>query len=154
MLFGGAKLEQKFSNQCFPAAYCAAKDHENECPIIVHGFIKSSVYWIVHAWCEVDEYVYDYTRKRDKIEKQLFYRGRCVYTTRIVKYTLDEYIRLADKYNNDGPFDEFLCKVPDGLIYDPIDVYEMILLEETNQMDKLKDKERKLLDSTNADCLE
>jgi len=137
----------KYSNQCFPAAYGAAQDHENQNPIIVHGFVKSSLYYIVHAWCEVGGLVYDYTKQKNGFEKHIYYQDRGVYKKHLVRYTLDEYISLVKKYNNDGPFDEVLCKVPDLLIYEPLKVFELILLEESNQTEKLNEMERKLLDS-------
>lgn len=137
----------EYGNQCFAAAYCAAQDHEGQNPIIVHGFVKSLLYWIVHAWCEVRNLVYDYTKQKTGFEKHIYYQERDVYEKHIVRYTPDEYISLVKKNNNNGPFDEVLCKVPDLLSYEPLKVFELISLEESNQTEKLKEMEAKLLDS-------
>jgi hypothetical protein len=91
--------------RCYNAAYDAAQVHKTEEPVIVHGIIDKSGDYIVYAWCEIGESVYDYTLDKNPIPREEYYEQNGVVENGVIRYTIDEYKKLLLKISGFGPFD-------------------------------------------------
>ena len=115
-----------YEHKCFEAAYDAGVTHGRKSPVIAHGWIKSGKLWISHAWCEVENYVYDYTKFGEKpVLKTEYYLKNSVSTAVIQKYTFKEISLLMVKYGNYGPFDTIFIRMGKVLYDDPKTIFEL-----------------------------
>ncbi len=92
--------------RCFSAAYEAAQVHAQEAPVIVHGVIRHRGRYLVYAWCEVDDMVYDYTLNMHPIPREYYYEGNNVVENGLKCYTYAEYRALLLKNSGFGPFEK------------------------------------------------
>lgn len=110
-MFFGKKKKFKRGNRpydpvrCFSAACDAAEVHREEAPAIVHGLMRQGDKFIIYAWCEVDDHVYDYTLNMNPIPREFYYQGNNVVDTGVKHYTYQEYRKLLLKNSGFGPFD-------------------------------------------------
>lgn len=91
--------------RCFSAACDAAEMHREEAPLVVHGVMAPAGSFIVYAWCEVDDYVYDYTLNRNPIPREFYYQGNNVVDTGVKRYTYEEYRKMLLVNSGFGPFE-------------------------------------------------
>ena len=115
-----------YSKRCYEAAYKAAIDHYDNNMFIVHGYIYVlEDFWIIYAWCEIDDKVYDYTEKQELFDKDEYYKERQITEERIIYYDYNEYSDLLLKNSSHGPFDLFFL-IGDPKIQDPLEYIEMV----------------------------
>lgn len=91
--------------RCFGAAHDAAEVHRQESPFVVHGVMAPKGEYIIYAWCEVDDQVYDYTLNMNPIPREFYYEGNNVVDTGLKRYSYEEYRRLLLKNSGFGPFE-------------------------------------------------
>ncbi len=94
--------------QSFAAAFEVASEAEGS--FVVHGWIRMPEQdkWIVHAWTEVDEAVYDLLETREPQKRDAWYVSHGVTEERLRRYDrIDFFTRFADT-GSFGPFDEEL----------------------------------------------
>lgn len=105
-------MQKNYDKLCFKAAYDAACDHRDDYPVIVHAWIwgDDRGYWFAHAWCEVNEQVYDYVIEKDPFKRNDYYENLKVSKKKLIKYKLKDLFMLAMKNKTWGPFDEKLFK--------------------------------------------
>ncbi len=92
--------------RCFNAAYEAAQVHKTENPSIVHAVLRHEDKFLIYAWCEVDDQVYDYTLNKNPIPRQYYYEGNSVVETGIKRYTFAEFQAMLLKISGFGPFEK------------------------------------------------
>jgi hypothetical protein len=79
---------------------------ENRDAVVIHGWLHHQGEWILHAWCEFDEWVIDLTEAREPIAKSAYYQTMGVTPERFVRYERQEFFALAAKHGHFGPFDK------------------------------------------------
>jgi len=115
-----------YEHKCFTAAYDAACAQGRKSPVISHGWINLGQLWIFHAWCEVGNFVYDYTEfGKTPVLKTEYYLKNRVSTEVIQKYTFKEISVLMVKYGNYGPFDRIFIRMGKVLYDNPKTCYEL-----------------------------
>ncbi len=124
---------KNYKGRCFEAAHRALINlHEkDEDPVIVYGFIggfvdKQDKYfplWIVHAWVECNDMVYDYTFQEEPASKDIYYSEKNVHKL-MWHYDFHEYLNKAVKIGRFAPIDPVLCKMINLTISDPESQYE------------------------------
>ena len=92
------------AGNCFEATLEVASETSDA--IVVHGWLLSQEYWILHAWCEIDEWVIDLTETREPIDKSTYYRIMGVTPERSIRYNRQEFFALAAEHGHFGPFDK------------------------------------------------
>lgn len=111
-MFFGKKRKHKRNKRpfdpvrCFSAACDAAEVHREEAPFVVHGVMAPLGEYMVYAWCEVDDHVYDYTLNMNPIPREFYYQGNNVVDTGVKRYTYDEIRKLLLKNSGFGPFEQ------------------------------------------------
>ena len=112
--------KQDHAGKCFEATLEVASETSNA--VIIHGWLHYQERWILHAWCEIDEWVIDLTETREPIEKTSYYRIMGVTAERSVRYNREEFFALAAEHGHFGPFDKafFFAEKSAG---DPIKKY-------------------------------
>jgi hypothetical protein len=58
---------QDHAGSCFEATLEVASETRDA--VVIHGWLHNQERWILHAWCEVDEWVIDLTETREPIDK-------------------------------------------------------------------------------------
>lgn len=91
--------------RCYIAAYDAAQVHKTEDPIVVHGVIDKNGEYVVYAWCEIGDKVYDYTLSKNPIPHEEYYDQNGVVENGVRRYSIDDYKKLLLKISGFGPFD-------------------------------------------------
>lgn len=94
--------------QSFAAAFEVASEAEGS--YVVHGWVCMPEHqkWIVHAWTEVDDAVYDLLETRDPQHREEWYAKHGVTEERLRRYDrIDFFTRFADS-GSMGPFDQEL----------------------------------------------
>ena len=87
----------------FEAALEVASEAEGS--TVVHGWLHVDGKWILHAWGEVDDAVYDLTETRSPQERAAWYAHHGVTEERLRRYDrVDYFTRFADT-GSFGPFD-------------------------------------------------
>jgi hypothetical protein len=95
---------QYHSDSCFEATLEVAG--ETMGAVVIHGWLYDQESWILHAWCEVDEWVIDLTETREPIDKSTYYRIMGVTPERSIRYNRQEFFALAAELGHFGPFDK------------------------------------------------
>ncbi len=89
---------------CFEATLEVASETSNT--VVIHGWLLGQKYWILHAWCEINEWVIDLTETREPIDKSTYYRIMGVTPERSIRYNRQEFFALAAELGHFGPFDK------------------------------------------------
>ncbi len=97
---------QNHAGSCFEATLEVASETNDA--VVVHGWLLNQEYWILHAWCEIDEWVIDLTETREPIDKSTYYRIMGVTPERSIRYDRQEFFALAAEHGHFGPFDKAL----------------------------------------------
>ncbi|WP_319406997.1 hypothetical protein [uncultured Desulfosarcina sp.] len=95
---------QMHAGSCFEATLEVASETRDA--VVIHGWLHNQEGWILHAWCEVDEWVIDLTETREPIDKSTYYRIMDVTTERSIRYNRQEFFVLAAEHGHFGPFDK------------------------------------------------
>lgn len=91
-----------------PKAFEAVIEVGSECEecAIVHGWIHVDGKWILHAWGETEEIVYDLTETRDPLPKQEYYVKFGVTEERLKRYDRIAFFTLLGDAGHFGPYDK------------------------------------------------
>ena len=95
---------QNHAGSCFEATLEVASETRDA--VVIHGWLHNQENWILHAWCEVDEWVIDLTETREPIDKSIYYRIMGVTPERSIRYNRQEFFALAAEHGHFGPFDK------------------------------------------------
>lgn len=95
---------QDHVGSCFEATLEVASETSDA--VVIHGWLLNQKYWILHAWCEIDEWVIDLTETREPIDKPTYYRIMGVTPERSIRYHRQEFFALAAEHGHFGPFDK------------------------------------------------
>ena len=95
---------QDHAGSCFEATLEVASETIDA--VVIHGWLHCQERWILHAWCEVEEWVVDLTETRDPIDKSTYYRIMGVTPERFTRYHRQDFFALAAKHRHFGPFDK------------------------------------------------
>ena len=95
---------QDHTSKCFEATLEVAS--ENSDAVVIHGWLHHQECWILHAWCEIDEWVIDLTETREPIDKSIYYRTMGVTFERYIRYNRQEFFALVAEHRHFGPFDK------------------------------------------------
>ncbi|MFI3271781.1 MAG: hypothetical protein R3Y11_06735 [Pseudomonadota bacterium] len=92
--------------QSFEAAFEVASEAEGS--YVVHGYIRmpDQDKWILHAWTEVDEAVYDLLETRDPQGRADWYVSHGVTEERLRRYGRVNFFTRFAETGSMGPFDE------------------------------------------------
>ena len=75
--------------------------------MICHGWVTSCNSNYVHAWLEVGEHVFDYTKSRQPLDKEDYYLSQGI-EGEVIRYSFVEFCKLAIEFGNFGPWDKTL----------------------------------------------
>lgn len=92
-----------FREQCFAAAMEICS--ESELAEVVHAWLPGDVGYVVHAWAEVENAVYDLTESERPILKSEYYERMGVREHLTRRYGRVEYFTLMAETGSFGPFD-------------------------------------------------
>lgn len=95
-----------FREQCFAAAMEICS--EAETAEVVHGWVPGGPGWVVHAWAEIEDAVYDLTEGGHPMRKDEYYRRMCVREKLTRRYGRVEFFTLMAETGSLGPFDREL----------------------------------------------
>jgi hypothetical protein len=95
---------QDHTGSCFDATLEVASETRDVA--VIHGWLHSQERWILHAWCEINEWVIDLTETREPIDKSIYYRIMGVTPERSIRYNRQEFFALAAEHGHFGPFDK------------------------------------------------
>jgi hypothetical protein len=95
---------QDHADSCFEATLEVASETRDAA--VIHGWLHNQGRWILHAWCEIDEWVIDLTETRDPIDKSTYYRIMGVTPERSIRYNRQDFFVLSAKHQHFGPFDK------------------------------------------------
>lgn len=93
-----------FRHQCFAAAMEVCS--ESEVAEVVHGWVPGGPGFVVHAWAEVEDAVYDFTESERPMRKADYYARMGVRPELTRRYTRVEYFTLMAETGSMGPFDK------------------------------------------------
>jgi hypothetical protein len=93
---------QDHADSCFEATLEVASETRDA--VVIHGWLHNQERWILHAWCEVDEWVIDLTETRETINKATYYRIMGVTPERSIRYHRQDFFALVAKHRHFGPF--------------------------------------------------
>jgi hypothetical protein len=96
--------KQEHSGSCFEATLEVAS--ETRYAVVIHGWLHSRESWILHAWCEVNEWVIDLTETREPINKSTYYKIMGVTSERSIRYNRQDFFALVAEHRHFGPFDK------------------------------------------------
>lgn len=97
---------QDHAGKCFEATLEVASENINAA--VIHGWLHIQELWILHAWCEIDEWVVDLTETREPIDKFTYYSVMGVTPERSIRYNRQTFFALAAEHGHFGPFDKAL----------------------------------------------
>lgn len=92
-----------FREQCFAAAMEICS--ESELAEVVHAWLPGDTGYVVHAWAEVEDAVYDLTESEGPILKSEYYERMGVREHLTRRYGRVEYFTLMAETGSFGPFD-------------------------------------------------
>lgn len=92
----------EFRDQCFAAALEVAS--ECETAVVVHAWVPGGPGYVVHAWAEVDEAVYDLTESNHPFPKDAYYDRLGVREEYLVRYDRVTFFTLVAEHGDFGPF--------------------------------------------------
>ncbi len=93
-----------FREQCFAAAMEICS--EGESVEVVHGWVPGGPGYVVHAWAEVEDAVYDLTESERPMRKDEYYARMGVRENLTRRYGRVEYFTLMAETGSFGPFDK------------------------------------------------
>ena len=96
--------KSSLKSSCFEATLEVASETIDA--VVIHGWHHNRENWILHAWCEVDEWVIDLTETREPIDKSTYYRVMGVTSERSIRYNRQDFFALAAEHGHFGPFDK------------------------------------------------
>lgn len=89
--------------QCFAAAMEICSEHE--LAEVVHAWIPGGPGYVVHAWAEIEDAVYDLTEGNTPILKTTYYQRLGVREELTKRYGRVEFFTLMAETGSLGPFD-------------------------------------------------
>lgn len=92
--------------QCLEAVIEVGSECE-DC-LIVHAWLYDGEKWILHAWGETDEAVYDLTESREPQNRDEYYKSHGVTEERLRRYSRVEFFTLLGDTKHFGPYDKKL----------------------------------------------
>ena len=92
-----------FREQCFAAAMEICS--ESQLAEVVHAWLPGDAGYVVHAWAEVEDAVYDLTESERPILKSEYYERMGVREHLTRRYGRVEYFTLMAETGSFGPFD-------------------------------------------------
>lgn len=92
-----------FRKQCFAAAMEICS--EGELVEVVHAWVPADCGYVVHAWAEVEDAVYDLTESELPMRKADYYQRMGVRENLTRRYGRVEYFTLMAETGSMGPFD-------------------------------------------------
>lgn len=92
-----------FKEQSFAAAMEVCS--ENDQAQVVHAWVPGGPGFVVHAWAEIEDAVYDLTQSRHPERKTDYYARMQVSEKLLRRYTRVEYFTLMAETGSLGPFD-------------------------------------------------
>ena len=93
-----------FKEQCFAAAMEICS--ESELAEVVHAWVPADEGWVVHAWAEIEDAVYDLTENEHPMRKADYYQHMGVRQELTRRYGRVEYFTLMAETGSMGPFDK------------------------------------------------
>jgi hypothetical protein len=105
------------TGSCFEATLEVASETNDA--VVIHGWLHNQGHWILHAWCEINEWVIDLTETRQPIDKSAYYRIMGATPERSIRYERQVFFALAAAHGHFGPFDKALFFAEQSSI-DPI----------------------------------
>lgn len=93
-----------FRPQSFEAVLEVASELEDS--IVVHGWLQRGSRWILHAWAESGEAVYDLTETREPQHRSEYYAHNGATEERLRRYGRVEFFTLFADTGSFGPFDK------------------------------------------------
>lgn len=93
-----------FKEQCFAAAMEICS--ENDQAQVVHAWIPGGPGFVVHAWAEIEDAVYDLTESRDPVRREDYYERMKVSEKLVRRYDRVEFFTLMAETGSLGPFDQ------------------------------------------------
>jgi hypothetical protein len=95
---------QDHTGRCFEATLEVASETRNA--VVIHGWLHNPESWVLHAWCEIENWVIDLTETREPIDKPTYYRTMGITPERSIRYSRQEFFSLAAEHGHFGPFDK------------------------------------------------
>jgi hypothetical protein len=95
-----------FRKQSFAAAMEICS--ESETAEVVHGWLPGGPGFVVHAWAEVEDAVYDLTESEQPMRKSDYYERMGVRPELTRRYSRVEFFTLMAETGSLGPFDPAL----------------------------------------------
>ena len=95
-----------FREQCFAAAMEICS--ESEAAEVVHAWVPGGPGFVVHAWAEIEDGVYDLTESDRPMRKADYYAHMGVRPELTRRYSRVEYFTLMAETGSFGPFDKEL----------------------------------------------
>ncbi|NLY42073.1 MAG: hypothetical protein GX055_10700 [Desulfovibrionales bacterium] len=93
----------RFREQSFAAALEICS--ENEKAQVVHAWIPGGSGFVVHAWAEIEDAVYDLTQTNDPLVRTEYYEQHNVHEALVRRYDRVEFFTLVAETGSFGPFD-------------------------------------------------
>ncbi|HCG05697.1 MAG TPA: hypothetical protein DEV75_12720, partial [Desulfovibrio sp.] len=97
---------------CFDAALEVASECE-DCRV-VHAWLHLHGKWVLHAWGETDEAVYDLTETRNPQPRADYYARNGVTEERLRRYGRVEFFTIMADTGSFGPFDTAFFFAPES----------------------------------------
>ncbi|ABM29943.1 hypothetical protein [Nitratidesulfovibrio vulgaris] len=93
-----------------PQSFEATLEVASECEdaVVVHGWLHMQGRWVVHAWCEAGEAVYDLTESRAPQPRAGWYASHGVTEERLRRYGRVEFFTRVADTGEFGPYDREL----------------------------------------------
>ena len=93
-----------------PQSFEAVIEVGSECEdcTVVHGWVHHDGQWILHAWGETDEAVYDLTESREPQHRAEYYARHGITEERLHRYSRLEFFTLLGDTKSFGPYDKEL----------------------------------------------
>jgi len=100
--------KKNYKGRCFEAAlHCAWEYTESE-PEVVHGWVRGKGEmegtYFVHAWCEIEGLVFDWSVTYEPVPQLVYYAMGDIREERVRRYSVREASRLAADGYNYGPW--------------------------------------------------
>lgn len=99
-----------------PACFDAALEVASECEDcrVVHAWLHLHGKWVLHAWGETDEAVYDLTETRNPQPRADYYARNGVTEERLRRYGRVEFFTIMADTGSFGPFDTAFFFAPES----------------------------------------